>query len=76
VSAAKKRAVLDISQRRAQLGKATLASYKGKEIDTKKLRREAKNVNRMQVSLVASARAQRSQENPLSASNFLFGGTM
>lgn len=76
MAASKKRAVLDISQRRAQLGKATMAFYKGRAIETKKLRREAKNVNRMQLSLVASAGEQGPQDKPLFASNHLFGGRM
>jgi hypothetical protein len=76
VSASKKRAVLDISQRRAQLGKATLVTYKGKQIDAKKLRREAKNVKRKEKSLTATVLEPGQQENLLFPSNFLLDGKM
>jgi len=76
VSASKKRAALNITQRRAELGKATVVTYKGKQIDTKKLRREAKNVKRMGMSLMSASPDPGRHENPLFTSNLLFGTKM
>jgi hypothetical protein len=51
-------------------------TYKGKQIDAKKLRREAKNVKRKEASLTATVLEPGQQENLLFPSNFLLGGKM
>lgn len=75
MSASKKGAVLDIIQRRAQLGKSTVATYQGKEIDSKKLRRQAKQIARDQRSLVAGVSGAAPRGTEGSPPN-LFGGRM
>ena len=51
IPAAKKSAMVDILQSRAKAGKSTALTYKGNNVDDKKLRRAVKVYTRQQVTM-------------------------
>ncbi|KAI9660396.1 MAG: hypothetical protein M1821_009746 [Bathelium mastoideum] len=57
VPEAKKKQIVERSQSRASIGKSTTATYKGKPVDPKKLRRQIKGSYRASGSLVFGARS-------------------
>ncbi|KAF2176616.1 hypothetical protein K469DRAFT_678410 [Zopfia rhizophila CBS 207.26] len=53
ISASKKQKINEYCQSRAQLGKPTTVFYKGKPVDDRQLRRQAKKATRMKMTLAA-----------------------
>jgi hypothetical protein len=53
IPSSKKAAICERGQTRAALGKSTVAKYKGKDVDPKKLRRFAKTAARKEITLGA-----------------------
>jgi len=54
IPAAKKSAMVDVLQTRASAGKSTVMTYKGKQVDLKKLRRVMKESARQQITMHAA----------------------
>jgi hypothetical protein len=74
IPASKKQKINEYRQSRAQLGKSTTVSYKGRPVDDRQLRRQAKKATRVEMTLAAP-------ETPaflinISGSRNLIGGRM
>ena len=72
VPATKKAAIVERGQTRAALGKSTIATFQGREVDSKKLRRHAKEALRKEIALKATADRAGSQQSSLFGSVFPF----
>jgi hypothetical protein len=55
IPSAKKSAMVDILQTRASAGKSTVMTYKGKQVDLKKLRRTMKESAREKITMHAAS---------------------
>ena len=53
ISVSKKQKINEYCQSRAQLGKSTIVSYKGRPVDDRQLRRQAKKATRVKMALAA-----------------------
>src|SRR5438876_2569032 len=73
IPASKKAAICERGQTRAALGKSTVVKYKGKEVDSKKIRRHAKEAARKEIALNAAADGVGSQKGGLFGSVLPFG---
>jgi hypothetical protein len=73
IPAPKKIALCETIQSRARLGKQTTATYKGQDVDTKKLRRHLKTQARRDISLRAAAHGLANSAPPVSGHTLQFG---
>ena len=76
IPATKKAAIVERGQTRAALGKSTTATFQGREVDRKKLRRQAKEATRKEIALKATADRAESQQSSLFGSVLPFGNRM
>ena len=76
IPAAKKNAIIGRGQTRAALGKSTVATFKGKQVDPKKLRRQAKEEARKGFALKPTSDSAENQQASLFGSVLPFGNRM